>query len=65
MKLNYRIFGSDYKEYHTDTTVRFVVSMSEEKFQKAMADGVHKTFKLQASISTSCMVTLPFIHSFC
>lgn len=47
---------TDYKEYHTDTTVRFVVSMSEDKFQKAIADGIHKTFKLQGSMSTSCMV---------
>lgn len=47
---------NDYKEYHTDTTVRFVVTMSDDKFQKALGDGVHKTFKLQSSMSTSCMV---------
>ncbi|KAK8401478.1 hypothetical protein O3P69_001004 [Scylla paramamosain] len=47
---------TDYKEYHTDTTVRFVVSMTEDKFQKALADGMHKVFKLQGSLTTSSMV---------
>lgn len=61
-QINFQFFCSDYKEYHTDTTVRFVVSMTEEKFHKAMGDGVHKTFKLQSSISTSCMVIIPFVH---
>ncbi|XP_045117952.1 DNA topoisomerase 2-alpha-like isoform X2 [Portunus trituberculatus] len=47
---------TDYKEYHTDTTVRFVVNMTEDKFQKALADGMHKVFKLQGSLTTSTMV---------
>lgn len=47
---------SDYKEYHTDTTVRFVVTMSAEKLKQAMDQGIHKTFKLQTSLSTTGMV---------
>ncbi len=38
---------SDYKEYHTDSTVKFVVRMSEEKLAQAEAAGLHKVFKLQ------------------
>lgn len=49
-------FITDYKEYHTDTTVRFVVTMNPEKLQQAEAQGLHKVFKLQATISTSSMV---------
>ncbi|XP_042234851.1 DNA topoisomerase 2-like isoform X2 [Homarus americanus] len=47
---------SDYKEYHTDTTVRFLVTMPEEKCRKALEDGIHKTFKLQSTLSISSMV---------
>lgn len=47
---------TDYKEYHTDTTVRFVVSMTEEKMQQAERDGFHKTFKLQSPHSLTSMV---------
>ncbi|XP_049267876.1 DNA topoisomerase 2-beta [Rhipicephalus sanguineus] len=47
---------SDYKEYHTDTTVRFVVTMTEDKLAKAREEGLHKTFKLQTSLTTSSMV---------
>lgn len=47
---------TDYKEYHTDTTVRFVVTMSEDKLAKAQDEGLHKMFKLQTIMSTSCMV---------
>ncbi|XP_064478636.1 DNA topoisomerase 2-alpha-like [Ornithodoros turicata] len=47
---------TDYKEYHTDTTVRFVVTMTEEKLSRARDEGLHKVFKLQTTLSTSCMV---------
>nr|XP_037282646.1 DNA topoisomerase 2-alpha-like [Rhipicephalus microplus] len=47
---------SDYKEYHTDTTVRFVVTMAEEKLAKAREEGLHKAFKLQTTLTTSSMV---------
>ncbi|XP_076368660.1 DNA topoisomerase 2-alpha-like isoform X2 [Tachypleus tridentatus] len=47
---------TDYKEYHTDTTVKFVVSLSEDKLAKIHDDGLHKVFKLQSSITTTSMV---------
>lgn len=47
---------SDYKEYHTDTTVKFVVRMSEEKLAQAETAGLHKVFKLQSSLTCNSMV---------
>lgn len=48
---------SDYKEYHTDTTVKFLVRLSEEKLAQAEAVGLHKVFKLQSSLTCNSMVT--------
>lgn len=53
---------SDYKEYHTDTTVRFTVTISEAKLAKAMEEGLHKTFKLTSSLSTNSMVCDDWIY---
>lgn len=47
---------SDYKEYHTDSTVKFVVRMAEEKLAQAEAAGLHKVFKLQSSLTCNSMV---------
>ncbi|XP_068023099.1 DNA topoisomerase 2-alpha [Melanerpes formicivorus] len=47
---------TDYKEYHTDTTVRFVVKMTESKLAEAQAVGLHKVFKLQTSLTCNSMV---------
>lgn len=47
---------TDYKEYHTDTTVRFVVRMSNEQLAAAQRIGLHKFFKLQKTISLNSMV---------
>lgn len=47
---------SDYKEYHTDSTVKFVVRMTEEKLAQAEAAGLHKVFKLQSSLTCNSMV---------
>lgn len=47
---------SDYKEYHTDTTVKFVVTLSEQKMKEAEETGFHKKFKLEGYINTSNMV---------
>lgn len=47
---------SDYKEYHTDATVKFLVRMSEEKLAQAEAVGLHKVFKLQSSLTCNSMV---------
>merc|ERR1712156_446801 len=48
---------TDYKEYHTDKTVKFVVSMAADKMRAAeQSKGLHSFFKLQTTISTSSMV---------
>jgi DNA topoisomerase-2 len=47
---------NDYKEYHTDTTVKFVVSMKEDQFRKHKIEGFHKFFKLQSAINLTSMV---------
>src|SRR5699024_2959950 len=49
-------FISDYKEYHTDATVKFVVTMSEDNLRKSLDGGMHKTFKIQSTLSTTSMV---------
>ncbi|CDW56095.1 DNA topoisomerase 2 [Trichuris trichiura] len=46
----------DYKEYHTDTTVRFVIQMTAQNLAQCQREGVHKVFKLQNFINTSQMV---------
>jgi len=47
----------DYKEYHTDKTVRFVVQMTADKLRTAETQkGLHQFFKLQTTIATSSMV---------
>lgn len=48
---------SDYKEYHTDTTVRFVCTFAPGEFDKIYAEdgGFHRVFKLTSGISTSQM----------
>ncbi|XP_074640102.1 DNA topoisomerase 2-alpha-like isoform X2 [Tubulanus polymorphus] len=47
---------TDYKEYHTDVTVRFVVKLTPEKLREAEAFGLHKFFKLQSQMSFSSVV---------
>ncbi|KAM5308316.1 DNA topoisomerase 2-alpha [Glossophaga mutica] len=47
---------TDYREYHTDTTVKFVVKMTEEKLAEAERAGLHKVFKLQTSLTCNSMV---------
>nr|XP_018912664.1 PREDICTED: DNA topoisomerase 2 isoform X1 [Bemisia tabaci] len=47
---------TDYKEYSTDTKVRFLVSMNRDMFIHAENEGFFKVFKLQNTISTSSMV---------
>lgn len=47
---------SDYKEYHTDKTVKFVIKMSAEKLAKAEQEGLHKLFKISTSINTTQFV---------
>ncbi|KAJ3222418.1 DNA topoisomerase 2 [Clydaea vesicula] len=47
---------SDYKEYHTDSMVHFVVTLTEENLAKAEAEGLEKKFKLTTSLAISNMV---------
>ncbi|KAL3044252.1 hypothetical protein OYC64_003987 [Pagothenia borchgrevinki] len=54
---------NDYKEYHTDQTVKFVVRMSEEKLAQAESVGLHKVFKLQSTLTCNSMVL--FDHMGC
>ena len=48
--------SSDYKEYHTDTTVKFVVSMTTEQLNKAEDEGFYKKFKLESNMLLSNIV---------
>ncbi|XP_027032692.1 DNA topoisomerase 2-alpha isoform X2 [Tachysurus fulvidraco] len=54
---------TDYKEYHTDTTVRFVVKMTEERLRETEAAGLHKVFKLQNPLTCNSMVLFDHVGS--
>ncbi|CAH0545849.1 unnamed protein product [Brassicogethes aeneus] len=45
----------DYKEYNTDTTVKFVVTLMSGQLTVLEREGLHKVFKLQTMFSTSSM----------
>ena len=49
-------FIIDYKEYHTDANVRFVVKLTEGKMQEAMKAGLHSKFKLTTKLSIGNMM---------
>nr|XP_023021759.1 DNA topoisomerase 2 [Leptinotarsa decemlineata] len=46
---------SDYKDYSTDATVKFVVSLQNGQMQTMEKEGLHKAFKLQSLINTNSM----------
>ncbi|XP_051156221.1 DNA topoisomerase 2 [Leptopilina boulardi] len=46
---------TDYKEYNSDESVLFIVTMSREKLQEFERDGLHKAFKLQTTTSITSM----------
>ncbi|XP_019745044.1 DNA topoisomerase 2-alpha isoform X2 [Hippocampus comes] len=54
---------TDYKEYHTDTTVRFLIKMTEEKLREVEAAGLHKVFKLQNPLTCNSMVLFDHVGS--
>ncbi|KAL4660492.1 DNA topoisomerase 2-alpha [Arapaima gigas] len=56
-------FITDYKEYHTDTTVRFIVKMTEQRLREAEAAGLHKVFKLQCPLTCHSMVLFDHVGS--
>lgn len=49
---------SDYKEYNTDTTVKFQILMQKDKLKKAELEGFHKIFKLQSVLTLTSMVSI-------
>lgn len=46
----------DYKEYHTNTSVHFVITMTKEGMAKAEEEGLLKFFKLTGTINTTNMM---------
>ncbi|KDE07461.1 hypothetical protein, variant [Microbotryum lychnidis-dioicae p1A1 Lamole] len=46
----------DYKEYHTDTTVHFIITLTEKGKDAISKEGLEKCFKMQNKISISNMV---------
>ncbi len=50
------LFLQDYKEYHTDSSVHFLVSLTEQEMAKAEEEGLEKRFKISTTISTSNLV---------
>lgn len=55
---------SDYKEYNTDTTVRFVISFLPGEFQRLAREdgGFHRVFKLTSSIAITSMHSFDHIN---
>ncbi|XP_066147852.1 DNA topoisomerase 2 isoform X2 [Euwallacea fornicatus] len=45
----------DYKEYNTDTTVRFLITPQDGQLQNMEKEGLHKVLKLQTLLSISSM----------
>lgn len=62
--LEERVVGSEkvaptlreYKEYHTDTTVHFVVKLNDKGIQELETKGAETFFKISSQVSTSNMV---------
>ncbi|KAK7919775.1 hypothetical protein WMY93_011059 [Mugilogobius chulae] len=54
---------TDYKDYHTDTTVRFVVKMTPEKMRRLKLQGFIKFFKLQNNLTCNSMVLFDHVGS--
>ncbi|KAF5292892.1 hypothetical protein FQR65_LT11144 [Abscondita terminalis] len=46
---------ADYKEYNTDTTVKFVITCLPGELQNLEQQGLHKVFKLQSLLHTTSM----------
>ncbi len=49
-------FIKDFREYHTDTTVKFVITLSPANMAAAEAEGVEKKFKLSNTIGLNNLV---------
>lgn len=55
---------SDYKEYNTDTTVRFIISFLPGEFQRLQQEegGFHRVFKLTSSLAITSMHAFDHIN---
>ena len=49
-------FIKDYKEYHTDTSVHFVVTLAEDNLTASEKEGFDKKFKFTSQKGTTNMV---------
>lgn len=45
----------EYKEYHTDTRVHFILSLTADQMKAAEKEGLEKRFKMHSKLSTSNM----------
>lgn len=50
----------DYREYHDNLNVHFVVTMSQSELERAEQQGLLEYFKLTSKISTSNMICFDF-----
>ena len=50
----------DYKEYHDNMNVHFIVTLNEKDMEKAEAQGLLEFFKLTSKINTSNMMCFDF-----
>ncbi|KAK4703211.1 DNA topoisomerase II, partial [Phenoliferia sp. Uapishka_3] len=46
----------DYKEYHSDTTVHFIITLTDKGKEAIEKEGLEKTFKMTSKLNTSNMV---------
>jgi len=46
----------DYREYHTETTVHFIISLTEKGKEAIKKEGIEKVFKLAGNLSITNMV---------
>ncbi|XP_056631793.1 DNA topoisomerase 2 isoform X1 [Diorhabda sublineata] len=46
---------SDYKDYTTDTTIKYVITLQNGQMEIMEKEGLHKTFKLQSLLHTTSM----------
>ena len=50
----------DYKEYHDNVNIRFVITMAAKNLEKAEEQGLVEFFKLTSKINTSNMICFNF-----
>ncbi|KAJ3662202.1 hypothetical protein Zmor_006558 [Zophobas morio] len=48
---------NDYKEYNTDITVKFILTLQPGQMENMQREGLHKIFKLQTMLTTGSMCT--------